>query len=299
MEQIKEKILVVDDDDIQITLLHYILDEYFEVISTTKPTEVLKLLEKNDIHLIISDVKMPRIDGFELIKKIKEKEEYYKIPFLFVSGAKSEEEEIKGLRLGALDFIPKPYNKDIVLIKTMKHLENYKQLKFFEKNSRMDSLTSICNRRVYDEEIERNFNYAKMHKHQISLLMLDIDYFKQYNDIYGHGKGDQCLIEIATTIKGIKKRDTDIFARYGGEEFALILPDSTEESAIKIADKILKEIKNKKIPHNGSIVSKNVSISIGIVSIIPIEDTTIEDFQKMADDKLYEAKRNGRNRLEI
>ena len=163
-----------------------------------------------------------------------------------------------------------------------------------EELIRTDGLTNIANRRSFDETIIAELNRAIRQESNLSLLMFDVDFFKKYNDHYGHVAGDKCLIELAKATKKLFQRSGELVARYGGEEFAVILPNSTSEYAIKLANMLLKKIEDLKIVHEESLSSEFVSISIGVVTMQPTIQHTVKDLIQAADSALYEAKENGR-----
>ncbi|HIM07789.1 MAG: diguanylate cyclase [Gammaproteobacteria bacterium] len=167
-----------------------------------------------------------------------------------------------------------------------------------QKLADVDGLTQIANRHNFDETLQKELQRAIRHQHLISLMMCDIDYFKQYNDRYGYLAGDECLINVAKCLKSSFKRASDVPARYGGEEFAVILPHTARMEARLMSERFIKSIETLKIPHETSDISDYVTISIGIVSVIPDLPCDINALIKAADNKLYEAKNNGRNRIE-
>jgi len=171
----------------------------------------------------------------------------------------------------------------------------YKEVK---QLSLLDGLTGIANRRMFDLTLHREWVHSIRDRSPLSLVMIDIDYFKQYNDCYGHMQGDECLKQVAKSLREGLKREIDLISRYGGEEFVLLLPKTNESQAIHIADQSLSTVKEKKIPHKLSTVSDVVTISAGVSTIIPIGDTQSSTLIEAADKLLYEAKKKGRNRFE-
>ena len=156
----------------------------------------------------------------------------------------------------------------------------------------------MANRRYFDDNIQKELQRANRNKHALSLLMCDIDYFKQFNDTYGHLKGDECLIKIADCLKKAFKRASDLPARYGGEEFAVILPHTNTKEALHMSETFFEQVKQLKIPHESSDVSKYFTISIGVISTLPDKSCTVESLIKAADDQLYKAKQSGRNNIQ-
>lgn len=168
-----------------------------------------------------------------------------------------------------------------------------------EKLSLQDGLTGIANRRMIDQSLDKEWSRSLRNKSPLSLIMLDIDYFKQFNDNYGHLQGDECLIKIAKTLSQVTKREIDLIGRYGGEEFLVLLPETNEKQAIQFAQKCINAIKQLKIPHKNSKIDKMLTVSAGVSTTIPTQDSEAADLILEADKLLYCAKQNGRNRVEF
>ncbi|WP_416148860.1 diguanylate cyclase [Salipaludibacillus sp. HK11] len=167
----------------------------------------------------------------------------------------------------------------------------------FKKLSEQDGLTGVANRRYFDEQLEYHWREATKHQQQLSLIMLDLDYFKDFNDYYGHHAGDDCLKLVTATIER-KISSSNVFARYGGEEFSIILPNSSEKDAYDLAEELREAVEQLRIPHEKSSVLKSVTISLGVASISPQNSMKSKHLIKQADDALYSAKNNGRNDVE-
>lgn len=240
---------------------------------------------------------MPDLNGFDICKLIKENDDYKDIPIIFLTASNDFEDEVKGLNLGASDFIHKPFIPSVVNYRVDLHINLYNKIQMLDKLVKIDDLTGVSNRREYNNRIEMELNRAQRTQTPISLLMIDIDYFKLYNDTYGHGKGDKCLIQIAKAIDRVGLRKSDLFARYGGEEFVIILPNTNIFGANLVAQRVMEAVNNLKIPHEASLISKYVTLSIGISSIIPTHKDTIETLEKLSDEQLYKAKEKGRNQI--
>ncbi|KZL92523.1 GGDEF domain-containing protein [Clostridium magnum] len=169
----------------------------------------------------------------------------------------------------------------------------------FEIISQIDVLTGLYNRRYFNEAYDREWKNSILVKTPISLVMIDVDYFKKYNDTYGHLKGDECLAAIAKEVKQSTRKSRDIVSRFGGEEFIMILPETDINSAVLLAKELLKAVKDLNIAHESSPIDKRITLSIGVASMIANENVNMDIFLKMADDALYEAKNNGRNCIKI
>lgn len=237
------------------------------------------------------------LDGFEICKQVKANEDTKNIPLIFLTASKDFEDEVKGLNLGASDFIHKPFIPSVVNYRVNLHINLFNKIQMLDKLVKIDDLTGVSNRREYNNRIDMEISRAQRTHVPISLIMIDIDFFKLYNDTYGHGMGDKCLINIAKTINSIGLRKSDLFARYGGEEFVMLLPNTNIEGAYQVAQRVSNAINTLKIPHKSSLVEDFVTLSIGIASIIPNENDTSEVLENLADKELYKAKDKGRNQI--
>lgn len=293
----KSTVLIVDDSTTNIRVLADIITDEYDIIIATGGKDALEILQEEDVHLILLDVMMPEMDGFEVCKVLKSDEKTKQIPVIFVTALNSTEDEVKGLELGAVDFITKPFSPIVVKTRIRTHLQLYKYSQELENLARIDGLTGIANRREYDMQMEKEWKRAFRNNLPTSLLMMDIDYFKLYNDHYGHGMGDECLRKIGVALSGIAKRTGDLVARYGGEEFVMLLPHTDKNGAQVIAEEILQTIRELNIPHSHSFVSGKITVSIGIASLSPSEENDYHLLEKQADEALYKAKNSGRNRI--
>ena len=300
MEFKKPTILVVDDMTTTLLLLHDLLKDTYEVKIAKSGTKALEILESpNDIDLILLDVEMPDINGYEVCKRIKNNETIKNIPIIFITGRTSQEDEEYGLNLGAIDYITKPFNKAIVKLR----IKNYLNLKIkndmLEKLSMYDGLTNIRNRRFFDETFEKTFNEIKRDKKSLAVLMIDIDFFKPYNDNYGHGQGDETLRKVAKALEKTIKRASDFVARYGGEEFVILLKDINKDGVEAVANNLLNAIRELKITHEFSKIENYVTVSIGVSYYNSSSDITKLELLLKADETLYNVKNSGRNNFAI
>lgn len=300
IREIKPTILIVDDATTNIELLSELLcDEYSLKIAKNgqKALEIANSDNKPD--LILLDVIMPGINGYEVCKKLKSNLSTQNIPIIFVTGNDSPIDEEYGLNLGAVDYIKKPFNPSIAKIRVKNHIKLKLKSDALEELSMCDALTHIPNRRYFEERYDVKYKEALRENISLSVMMIDIDYFKQYNDNYGHGRGDDVLTKVAITLKNTLKRPSDMIARYGGEEFVAILKDTTVDGAKKVATEMIETIKNLKISHKYSQISEYITISIGISHKNIDEDKSKNDILLEADKALYKAKESGRDRYEI
>ena len=300
MEFKKPTILVVDDMTTTLLLLHDLLKDTYEVKIAKSGTKALEILNSpNDIDLILLDIEMPDINGYEVCKILKNNEQIKNIPIIFITGRTSQEDEEYGLNLGAIDYITKPFNKAIVKLR----IKNYLNLKIkndmLEKLSMYDGLTNIRNRRYFDETFEKTFSEIKRDKKSLAVLMIDIDFFKPYNDNYGHGQGDETLRKVAKALEKTIKRASDFVARYGGEEFVILLKDINKDGVEAVANNLLNAVRELKITHEFSKIENYVTVSIGASFYNSSSDITKLELLLKADETLYNVKNSGRNNFAI
>jgi len=285
------KILVVDDEMINIKVLIAILDEYECIVA--KDGEKALMLAEGDMppDLILLDVMMPGMDGYEVCRRLKSQISTQNIPVIFITSKGNVDEETRGLRLGAADYITKPFSPEIVKARATNQIQFKKQRDLLERLNVTDQLTGIANRRCFDDTLDYECRSAARSGSPLSLVLIDIDNFKQLNDLGGHVFGDNCLKAVAEAICKSMSRSTDLIARYGGDEFVAVLPSTDHEGAIKVAEKIRQSVEALKLTHSGETVP--ITISLGLTSN---KDYSPENMIEAADSKLYEAKHNGRNK---
>lgn len=300
MEFKKPTILVVDDMTTTLLLLHDLLKDTYEVKIAKSGTKALEILESpNDIDLILLDIEMPDINGYDVCKRIKNNETIKNIPIIFITGRTSQEDEEYGLNLGAIDYITKPFNKAIVKLRIKNYLDLKIKNDMLEKLSMYDGLTNIRNRRFFDETFEKTFSEIKRDKKSLAVLMIDIDFFKPYNDNYGHGQGDETLRKVAKALEKTIKRASDFVARYGGEEFVILLKDINKDGVEAVANNLLNAVRELKITHEFSKIEKYVTVSIGASFYNSSSDITKLELLLKADETLYNVKNSGRNNFAI
>ena len=300
MEFKKPTILVVDDMTTTLLLLHDLLKDTYEVKIAKSGTKALEILESpNDIDLILLDIEMPDINGYDVCKRIKNNETIKNIPIIFITGRTSQEDEEYGLNLGAIDYITKPFNKTITKLRIKNYLELKMKNDMLEKLSMYDGLTNIRNRRFFDETFEKTFSEIKRDKKSLAVLMIDIDFFKPYNDNYGHGQGDETLRKVAKALEKTIKRASDFVARYGGEEFVILLKDINKDGVEAVANNLLNAVRELKITHEFSKIENYVTVSIGVSFYNSSSDITKLELLLKADETLYNVKNSGRNNFAI
>lgn len=298
MNQQRPTILVVDDQPTNIHILAEALAGLYEIKIATSGAVALELMALPDKpDLILLDIVMPGIDGYEVCRQIKNSEPTKDIPVIFVTAKSEAEDEERGLNLGAVDYISKPYKLPIILARVRNHLSLKHKSDLLESFALLDGLTGIPNRRRFDETFDAEWRRAVRSGRPLSLIMMDIDFFKQYNDHYGHGAGDNCLINVAKCILYCVNRPGDLVARYGGEEFIALLPLTDAEGAKIIAEHMVNEIAALMLPHAHSAVAPHITISAGCASIIATQENSPESLLQNVDRLLYMAKHAGRNRV--
>jgi len=293
------KILIVDDEPSNLDILMALLKDDYKVVAALNGEKALEVAAANSPpDLILLDILMPGMDGYEVCRQLKENEITKNLPVIFVTAVSEVMDETRGFRLGAVDYITKPFHPPVVKARVKAHMELKIKSDMLEQLASIDGLTNLYNRRRLDELLNGEWNRCQRSKAPLSLIMIDIDYFKLFNDTYGHAMGDQCLRDVAWTLKDCLRRPGDIIARYGGEEFAVLLPNTDMDGAESMADKLRNEVESLKIPHSSSDVSENVTISLGVATAFTdFRLDSSADLLKTADSALYQSKKNGRNQV--
>ena len=291
-----EKILIVDDSTVQAAQLKSILDADYDITIAQTAEKGLSYASSEDYSLILLDVVMPGMDGFMLLKRLQEEIITRSIPVILITSLSDIENEQRGFTLGAVDYIAKPFHPIIVQARVNTHVKLYKYRKQVEQQSVTDQLTGIANRRQYERYSKSKWDEITRLHLPFSICMFDIDYFKVYNDTFGHPAGDKVITTVAGTLSANLQRATDFVARYGGEEFIAILVGDEAKDVFRHVKHIKQKIENLHIPHNPS-VSKWVTVSAGGVTVVPKKDDQYHTYLKIADTMLYDAKRDGRNQV--
>jgi diguanylate cyclase (GGDEF)-like protein len=291
-------VLVVDDDTVNVMVLKKGLSLYYHVLVANGGKEALTIAEREEPDLILLDIDMPGMSGFDVCRQLKSKHETENIPVVFITGRGQVEDEVRGLESGAVDYITRPFEWAIVRSRIKTHIELKRKTDILERFVNIDGLTSIANRRRFDDFLSHEWNRAARNGKELSLIMMDVDYFKEYNDHYGHVAGDDCLIAIAHCLQRIMKRSVDLAARYGGEEFVAVLPDTSLEGALSVANGIRESVESLGIPHAYSNAATRLTISLGVATMkVDMQHSAI-NLITAADHCLYQAKKNGRNCVE-
>ncbi|MBB3262682.1 diguanylate cyclase (GGDEF)-like protein [Azospirillum sp. OGB3] len=297
MTDARSKILVVDDIPSNVHVLSRILKDEHDIYFATDGAKALELAQSRLPDLVLLDIMMPGMDGYEVCSRLKTDPITRDIPVIFISAKSEVEDETYGLEVGAIDFISKPISPPIVKARVRNHLLLKRQTDLLRTLSFNDGLTGIANRRRFDEVLLREWRRCGRVQLPLSLIMLDVDQFKPYNDHYGHQAGDECLRAVAQLLVGQMMRPGDLIARYGGEEFVCLLPETDEDGAVKVAERLRQTVAERRLPHAVSHVADHITISLGVATARPLLDDTPDRLTQLADGLLYEAKRAGRNRV--
>lgn len=294
----KAKILIIDDDRYFLEMANNALSEMCDVLTESNAQKGLKrALAEPTPDLIILDVIIPGLSGYQICRELKQNMKTFNIPVVFVSSLEQISEITRCFDLGAVDFISKPVQMPLLLAKIKNHLMMKLQRDMLEELATKDPLTGLDNKRSYNQVLASEWKRAQRDRQAISLVMCDIDFFKKYNDHYGHGQGDTCLQQVAASLFKTASRPGDLVARVGGEEFAVILPNTEREGAWRVANNLLVHLRKKQLPHAKSPIHKHITISVGVATHIPQQDEAPALLFDLADAALYRAKDQGRNRV--
>ncbi|MCG6362080.1 diguanylate cyclase [Vibrio fluvialis] len=289
-------VLVVDDQATNIQLIYQLLKNEYDVLMATTGQQAIAVCREHKPDLILMDVLMPDINGWETCKILKRDPDIATIPVIFVTALTDQDDENACWDAGAVDFLQKPINANTLKHRVRAHLTLKHQSDLLRSLAYVDGLTGISSRRHFDQYIEAQMGHAFRKQESLGVLLIDIDFFKQYNDRYGHIAGDDCLRQVAQSLKQSCLRSADMVARYGGEEFVLVLPDTNERGLERIAQRIKQQLEQEAIAHIGSPTSL-LTVSAGGAVYLPGElPDGAEAMLILADTMLYKAKAEGRNR---
>jgi diguanylate cyclase (GGDEF)-like protein len=313
-------ILVVDDDELTRQLLRRIMEkEGYQVFEAVNGEQGLEAYERLKPHLVLLDAIMPVMDGFTCCTQLQLLSEgspaenngfadnkhlrgLARTPVLMITGLDDPESVDRAFAVGATDYIRKPIHVPVLRQRVRRLIQQsqlYQQLQVanreLQRLATLDGLTGVANRRRFDQYLEDEWQQMTRENLPLSLILCDIDFFKRYNDTYGHQAGDDCLRRVADALRFCAKRSIDLVARYGGEEFAVILPNTTLAGAVQVAEEIRLVVNSLDIPHEGSDVSPHLTLSLGIACAEPTPNRSPTTLIATADAALYEAKAAGRN----
>ncbi|MBL1174586.1 diguanylate cyclase domain-containing protein [Pantanalinema sp. GBBB05] len=321
-------ILIVDDLPDNLQLLSRILTRQgYEVQAVGSGRAAIAAVQTQIPDLILLDICMPEMDGYEVCQQLKQNPSTQDVSVIFISALDELGDKVKAFKTGGVDYITKPFQIAEVVVRvkthmTLRHLQQQLQRQNallqqevcdrlaaeaalqtanqeLQRLAHLDGLTQVANRRCFDNYLTQEWRRLAREQLPLSLILCDVDFFKQYNDSYGHQVGDECLRQIAKAIRSAINRPADLVARYGGEEFAVILPNTPLSGAVQVGQKIQSQVAQLQIAHIGSQISPFVSLSFGIASIIPMPDGDVTLLITATDRALYQAKLAGRDRIAV
>lgn len=314
-------ILIVEDDPFNREILSKILIyQGFQITIAKSGEEALQKIHQTSIDLVLLDIMMSGLDGFATCEKLQQDPATCDIPIIFMTALTNPESKVKGLEMGAVDYITKPFHPAEVIARVKVHLKLCSTTKALKAEVRkheqtvqklekanhalyrlanLDGLTQVANRYCFDESLAEEWFRLARESQPIGLVLCDVDHFKIYNDHYGHQAGDECLRQIARAIYQSARRPADLVARYGGEEFVVLLPNTEESGVQHVAEIVCESIRNLNISHAYSLSHDVVTISVGGCSIIPDSKTPPTTLVDLADKALYQAKSQGRNQFVV
>ncbi|SIT01240.1 diguanylate cyclase domain-containing protein [Insolitispirillum peregrinum] len=293
------RILVVDDVPSNIHMLSNILRDDHEIIFATNGPDAVRMAKEKKPDLILLDIMLPEMDGYQICCILRELPDTRDIPIIFVSALGEEKDEARGLEMGAIDYFVKPLSPPIVRARVRNHIEFKRQRDLLRDMSQVDGLTGLPNKRRADDALASEWRRCQRSGSPISIFMVSLDQFKEYNLSHGHLKGDDCLRKVARTIAGYLCRPGDMAARYDGKVFIAILPDTELEGAIQLAEQARSAVEALSIPYPlPDNDEHSVTISCGVSTCVPSLDMMPFQLISRAKEQLEMAKNNGRNCVE-
>ncbi|MCL2920204.1 GGDEF domain-containing response regulator [Shewanella litorisediminis] len=292
-EDAPPKVLIVDDNPANIQMVYHIIKGQYQVLMATSGRSAIEICLEMLPDLVLMDVMMPDLSGLDTCKLMKQHPELANIPVIFVTGLHSQDDENACWDAGGVDFIPKPFNATTLKNRIKVHLMLKRQSDLLRRLAFLDGLTGVKNRHFFDQYLETQLMLARRQSQAICVLMVDIDYFKQYNDSFGHQMGDEALRSVAKALGGSCRRPADLVARYGGEEFVIVLPNTPQTGVERVVERIQAAIAGLVIAHPAS-ATGFLTVSIGGMIWLAGYQST-EALLGEADKRLYRAKSLGRN----
>ncbi|MDG5501370.1 diguanylate cyclase [Marinobacter sp. BGYM27] len=288
-------ILIVDDNVPSIEILSALLKDLGDIIVATSGADAIKLAEEHQPDLILLDQEMPGMDGYETCRALKANDETRHCAIIFVTAHAGEDLEVDAFAAGAVDFIAKPFNAPVVIARVNTHLVLKRNRDALQQLADRDGLTGVYNRRYLDTQLTTEIRRHHRQGQSLGFAMVDIDFFKAYNDGYGHLAGDDCLRRFAQRLSGMLRRPGELVARYGGEEFAIVIPHLSVDSAEGFAQWVCQGVRDMALPHAFSDIHSHLTASVGLAVGVPPNGMSARELTSFADAALYEAKSNGRN----
>jgi len=304
-------VLVVDDNRVNVGLLTGILSKRnYAVRNATDGPQALAVMRAAPPEIVLLDIRLPGMDGYEICRQMKADPRTKDIPVIFVSALDDGLDKARAFEVGGIDYVAKPFSSAEVVARVdnqlkisrlqrhlaQKNAELERANRMLQSLSYVDALTGVPNRRHFDELLDQEWRRALRDESAMSVILIDVDLFKAFNDNYGHQSGDDCLKHVAVEVSGVLRRGGDLAARYGGEEFGVVLPGTEGPGALVVAEDMRRRVEGLKIAHRGS-PFKVVTISLGVKAMRPGPQDSLETILAAADRALYRAKETGRNRV--
>lgn len=294
---VRPKVLVVDDERFNLNTLHGLLRDDYKIMVATDGEQGIKAAISGRPDLILLDITMPGMDGFQVFAALQAEPLTQGIPVIFITALGDAADETRGLELGAADYIVKPFNPSVVRARVRTQVRLRQQTALLESYSFRDGLTGLANRRAFDERLAVEWSRGARGGHPLSVILIDVDFFKRYNDHHGHLAGDECLRSVGGALQAALHRGGDLAARYGGEEFVVLLPETDLEGAGRLGESLCTTVARLGIAHGDSPVAPHVTVSAGVASIVPLLGQPVAPLLALADQMLYRSKRQGRNQV--
>jgi diguanylate cyclase (GGDEF)-like protein len=289
-------ILIVDDEVSNIEIMNAVLEDAYEVCFAMSGEQAIEVARQVLPDLILLDVLMPGIDGYDVCRILKDDRLLADVPIIFTTALDDREAEARGLLLGAIDYVTKPIQPTILNARVRNHIELKRLRDQLAEMAVTDALTGLSNRRHLERTLEAETARLARQGEWLTVIMIDIDFFKSFNDTYGHPAGDRCIAMVASALGRAVRRASDLTARYGGEEFACVLPSTDLAAAMMVAEDIRSHVQSLAIPHVSSSVGPIVTVSIGVAAARCRPGMSAAQWVEKADRQLYLSKAGGRNR---
>lgn len=292
-----QKVLIVDDSATNRQMLGDLLSSDYTILAARNGEEGLQLAREHQPDVMLLDVMMPDIDGHEVLRRLKDDAQTSSICVVFITGQDTPQDQERGLTEGASDYVTKPFHSIVVKARVAIHMQMVRQRRMLETLANIDGLTELPNRRQFDAVMAAEWARALRTGEPLSVGLLDVDFFKRFNDHYGHAKGDHALQMVARSLRKRIQRPADLVARYGGEEFVVVMPDTPLSGGVELAEKLRLGVEGLALPHKRSSAASCLTLSIGVACTQPDEVPSAEVLLQRADERLYRAKKAGRNRV--
>ncbi len=289
-------VLIVDDDPINALVIEQLVTEFYRTHSVSSGEAALEYCSNTIPDIILLDVMMEGMSGLDVCKLLKKNACTKHIPVVFITSILDQNSENSCWDAGCVDFVSKPVNGITLLNRIKSHLTLKFQADLLRRMTFLDGLTGLYNRHVLEQITDKGILHAKRSGHPLSIFMIDVDWFKKYNDHYGHLAGDECLRQVADALKSVFRRPADVCIRFGGEEFLCFLPETDHQGAKYLSQALMDTIDKLSIEHKDSPFG-TVTVSVGCVTVMPSQSIVELNIVEAADAALYRAKASGRNQV--